>query len=160
MVPRRDLGPRVCCSHTFVPLGARWYLGTCKKYPDNPIFRDLNIVLPWDSDSANKDRELLVYPSGSLTCIATCAPYAHMHTKHITMCIIIIQRASWQMHHAICITSSKYGYLIFVLHHHKHTKGASPNCMQQTCIISGHCIIYIIALKHHASFSKQVPTIK
>jgi len=29
----------------------------------------------------------------------------------------------------------------------------------QTCIISGHCIIYITALKQHASFSKQVPTI-
>ncbi len=30
MVPRRNLGPRVCCSHTLVPLGARWYLGMCE----------------------------------------------------------------------------------------------------------------------------------
>jgi len=30
MVPRWNLGPRVCCSHTIVPLGARWYLGMCE----------------------------------------------------------------------------------------------------------------------------------
>ena len=30
IVPRRDLGPRVDCSHTTVPLGARWCLSTCE----------------------------------------------------------------------------------------------------------------------------------
>src|SRR6266540_1827073 len=29
MVPRQNLGPHVCCSHTLVSLGARWYLGMC-----------------------------------------------------------------------------------------------------------------------------------
>jgi len=30
IVPRRDLGPRVDCSHTIVPWGARWCLSTCE----------------------------------------------------------------------------------------------------------------------------------
>src|SRR6266542_4032841 len=30
MVPRWNLGPRMCCSHTLVSLGARWYLGMCE----------------------------------------------------------------------------------------------------------------------------------
>ena len=29
IVPRRNLGPRMDCSHMIVPLGARWYLSTC-----------------------------------------------------------------------------------------------------------------------------------
>ena len=29
IVPRRDLGPRVCSRHAIVPLGARWCLSTC-----------------------------------------------------------------------------------------------------------------------------------
>jgi len=30
IVPRRDLGPRVDCSHTTVPLDTRWCLSTCE----------------------------------------------------------------------------------------------------------------------------------
>src|SRR6266498_154404 len=38
MVPRRNLGSRVCCSHTIVPLGARWYLGMCECDSTAPSF--------------------------------------------------------------------------------------------------------------------------
>src|SRR6266498_5969571 len=38
MVPRRNLGPRVCCNHTIVPLGARWYLGMCEYDSTAPSF--------------------------------------------------------------------------------------------------------------------------
>src|SRR6266508_1511461 len=38
MVPRRNLGPRVCCSHPIVPLGARWYLGMCECDSTAPSF--------------------------------------------------------------------------------------------------------------------------
>jgi len=29
LMPRRNLGPHVCCSHMIEPLGARWCLGIC-----------------------------------------------------------------------------------------------------------------------------------
>ena len=38
MVLRRNLGPHVCCSHTLVPLGARWYLGMCECDSAAPTF--------------------------------------------------------------------------------------------------------------------------
>ena len=38
MVPRRNLGPQVCCNHMIVPLGARWYLGMCEYDSTAPSF--------------------------------------------------------------------------------------------------------------------------
>src|SRR6266540_2242483 len=38
MVLRRNLGPRVCCSHTIVPLGVHWYLGMCECDSTAPSF--------------------------------------------------------------------------------------------------------------------------
>src|SRR5438105_799085 len=38
MVPRWNLGPRMCCSYTLVPLGARWYLGMCECDSTAPSF--------------------------------------------------------------------------------------------------------------------------
>ena len=54
MVPRWNLGPRVCCSHMLVLLGARWYLGMCDHDSTASSFRATLITtlalvtqLPW-----------------------------------------------------------------------------------------------------------------
>ena len=51
LMPRRNLGPHVCCSHMIEPLGARWCLGMCDVTHCDPLLCNLTSVLSVDPSS-------------------------------------------------------------------------------------------------------------
>ena len=51
MMPCRNLGPHVRCSHMIEPLGAHWCLGICDVTHCNPLLCNLTSVLTFDPRS-------------------------------------------------------------------------------------------------------------
>ena len=51
LMPRRDLGSHVCCSHMIEPLGARWCLGMCDVTHCDSLLCNLTSVLSVDPSS-------------------------------------------------------------------------------------------------------------
>ena len=137
MMPCRNLGPHVHCSHMIEPLGAHWCQGICNITHCNPLLCNVTSVLT--IRTSLKSVRLTRFSSERMgTGYVSCASSTHMcvhhthasqgeyHTRassslHHGVCII--GSASWQLHRVICTISS----IILLYQHCNHTS--------QECII-------------------------
>ena len=60
LMPRRNLGSHVCCSHMIEPLGARWCQGICDITHCNPLLCNLTSVLTSNPSQGYRVNERLV----------------------------------------------------------------------------------------------------
>ena len=133
MVPRRNLGPHMCCSHMLVPLGARWYLGPWWRLHGN-LF-SITWILCWLGFWFGPKKIVgtcITFWITNLHCrVCIICPYAHHTHNHVHY-----HYTSWiahhQAHHNQCIMSCAsfhqcMGHLIRILHHCKHTSHVCIN---------------------------------
>jgi len=127
LVPRRNLGPRVCGHHAIVILGARWCLSACGlNYIANSFLWNLwnHFSLVWSFKGVGPRRITVCtgclglsfwvlstnwhgimcilnsYMRASYSCISWRASLKTIVIMHHDVCII--ESTSWQMHHVIC----------------------------------------------------------
>ena len=100
LMPRRNLGSHVCCSHMIEPLGARWCQGICDITHCNPLLCNLTSVLTSNPSQGYRVNERLV--SRKRTVLRRVLYCVHRKLMHVSIIFYAPPRCIKHGHHHLC----------------------------------------------------------
>ena len=100
LMPRRNLGSHVCCSHMIEPLGARWCQGICDITHCNPLLCNLTSVLTSNPSQGYRVNERLV--SRKRTVLRRVLYCVHRKLMHVCIIFYAPPRCIKHGHHHLC----------------------------------------------------------